>query len=79
VRRAGREIALTPHEYALLAALARHEGSALTRETILERVWGSEARIPNTVNFHIASLRRKIDAGHPVKLIQTVYGVGYVL
>jgi DNA-binding response OmpR family regulator len=79
VRRAGREIPLTPHEFALLAALARHEGRALTRELILERVWGDEACLPNTVNFHVASLRRKVDAGHPVRLIQTVYGVGYVL
>jgi two-component system copper resistance phosphate regulon response regulator CusR len=79
VRRGGREIPLTPHEFTLLTALARHEGRALSRELILERVWGDEARIPNTVNFHVASLRRKVDAGHPIKLIQTVYGVGYVL
>jgi DNA-binding response OmpR family regulator len=79
VRRAGREVALTPHEFALLEALATHEGRTLTRELILERVWGNDDRYSNTVNFHIASLRKKIDRGYAMKLIHTVHGVGYVL
>jgi DNA-binding response OmpR family regulator len=79
VRRAGREIALTPHEFALLEALVTHEGRTLTRELILERVWGDDESYSNTVNFHVASLRKKIDTGYAAKLIHTVHGVGYVL
>jgi two-component system copper resistance phosphate regulon response regulator CusR len=79
VRRAGRDIVLTPREFMLLEALATHAGRTLTREIILQRVWGNDSRHPNTVDFHVASLRRKIDAGHGVKLIRTVSGLGYVL
>jgi two-component system copper resistance phosphate regulon response regulator CusR len=79
VWRAGREIALTARELALLEALATHAGQTLTREFILARVWGEEDRYPNTVSFHIASLRKKIDAGYAAKLIHTVHGIGYVL
>ena len=79
VRRASREISLTPHEYALLEALATHEGRTLTREIILERVWGSDDTYSNTVDVHIASLRKKIDTGPAAKLIHTVHGIGYVL
>jgi two-component system copper resistance phosphate regulon response regulator CusR len=79
VERGGREVSLTPHEYALLEALAANEGRTLSREVILERVWRDDESISNTVSFHVASLRKKIDADFPVKLIHTVHGVGYVL
>jgi two-component system copper resistance phosphate regulon response regulator CusR len=79
VQRGGRECFLTPREFALLQALAVNEGRALSREVILDEVWGDAACGPDTVNFHVASLRRKIDAGHEVRLIHTVHGVGYVL
>jgi two-component system copper resistance phosphate regulon response regulator CusR len=79
VQRDGRERLLTPREFALLQALAANEGRPFTRELILEHVWGDAACGPDTVNFYIASLRKKIDAGHDVKLIHTVHGIGYVL
>jgi two-component system copper resistance phosphate regulon response regulator CusR len=79
VARAGQEVPLTPREYSLLEALAVHEGQVLTREVIQERVWINEESFSNTVDVYIGMLRRKIDAGHAVKLIQTVHGVGYVL
>lgn len=79
VHRAGREIALTPREYTLLEALAANEGRVITREMILERVWMDDESYSNTVNVHIVSLRRKIDDAHPLKLIQTVRGKGYIL
>ncbi len=78
-RRGGAEITLTPREYALLEALAGHEGQVLTREVIQERVWLDEDSLSNTVDVYVGLLRRKIDAGHDTKLIQTVHGVGYVL
>ncbi|HEX5323048.1 MAG TPA: response regulator transcription factor, partial [Capsulimonadaceae bacterium] len=79
VMRGGQEVALTPREYALLEALASHEAQVLTREVIQERVWLDEESSSNTVDVYIGSLRKKIDAGHEVKLIQTVHGVGYTL
>jgi len=79
VKRADRIVKLTRREYDLLEALARNEGRTLTREAILERVWHNEESLLNTVNFHVASLRKKVDAGFEPKLIQTVHGVGYVM
>jgi len=79
VSRAGREIALTDREYTLLEALAANEGRVLSREVIQDRVWMDEESVSNTVEVYVAALRKKIDAGHPVKLIRTVYGAGYTL
>jgi DNA-binding response OmpR family regulator len=79
VTRAGREIALTDREYTLLEALAANEGRVLSREVIQDRVWMDEESISNTAEVYVAALRKKIDAGHPVKLIRTVYRAGYTL
>ena len=79
VTRAGQVIPLTPREYSLLEALAGHEGQTLSREVILERVWQDDDSYSNTVDAYIRLLRRKIDADHSVKLLQTVHGVGYRL
>ncbi len=79
VRRGGEEIRLTPREYSLLEALARNEGRVLTREAILERIWDNEESLPNTVNFHVTSLRKKIDQDRDIKLIKTIHGFGYSL
>ena len=68
---------MSHREYELLEALASQESRVLTRETILERVWMDEESYSNTVDVYIGMLRKKIDAGHPVKLIQTIRGVGY--
>jgi DNA-binding response OmpR family regulator len=79
VRRAGQEIHLTRREFSLLEALASNEGRVLTREAILDRVWMDEDSYSNTVDVHIALLRKKIDAGREQRLIQTVHGMGYTL
>lgn len=79
VRRGGHALNLTPREFSLLEALARNEGRTLTREVILESVWGAEDSLDNTVNFHITSLRKKVDTPDRTKLIHTVHGLGYVL
>jgi DNA-binding response OmpR family regulator len=79
VRRAGRDLSLTRREYSLLEALAANEGRVLTRELIQDQVWMDEDSYSNTVDVHIGLLRKKVDAGHPVKLIRTVHGVGYTL
>jgi DNA-binding response OmpR family regulator len=79
VSRAGQTISLTPREFSLLEALARNEGRTLTRSVILDSVWNNEESLENTVNFHITSLRKKVDAPFPEKLIHTVHGIGYVM
>ena len=76
---AGEEIKVTYVEFEILGALARSPGRVLTRETLLEHVWGdSEYRDPRTVDVHIRHLREKIerDPKEPVFLF-TVRGVGY--
>ena len=79
VTRAGAEIGLSHREYDLLEALAAHESQVLTREVIQERIWMDEDSYSNTVDVYIGMLRKKIDAGHARKLIQTVRGLGYTL
>jgi DNA-binding response OmpR family regulator len=73
------EIKVTYVEFEILGALARSPGRVLTRETLLEHVWGdSEYRDPRTVDVHIRHLREKIeqDPKQP-EFLFTVRGVGY--
>lgn len=79
VSRSGREVPLTAREYTLLEALARNEGRVLSREYVLERVWNDDESYSNTIAVRIRQLRQKVDDGHDVRLIHTVYGQGYVL
>jgi two-component system response regulator PrrA len=80
VYRAGVEIPLTRREFELLAVLADHNGIVLTREQLLEHVWGySFATDTNVVDVFISYLRRKLESGGEPRLIHTVRGIGYVL
>src|SRR3954453_7526676 len=80
VERAGKRIELTGKEFSLLEYLMRNAGRDVTRSMILEHVWNlSFDTTTNVVDVYINYLRRKIDDGHPVKLIHTVRGVGYGL
>ncbi|MCB8943291.1 MAG: response regulator transcription factor [Ardenticatenaceae bacterium] len=74
-----RPIRLKPKEYELLLFLARHKGIALSRDLILERVWGwTYDGNSRTVDVHVRWLREKIEADpNEVKRIVTVRGVGY--
>lgn len=80
VFRAGRAIALTQKEYALLEYLVRHAGMPVTREQISEQVW-KQAFDPTTniVDVYINYLRKKIDQDADKALVHTVRGVGYML
>ena len=73
------QLSLARLEFDLLHYLARHPGRALSRQELLDRVWGYD-RYPTTrtVDFHVLSLRRKIETGDgkPQHLL-TVQGVGY--
>ena len=77
---AGQVVDLTAREYALLAHLMRNRGAALTRQQLLDEVWGAEPDVySNVVDLYIHYLREKFkDAGHE-DLIKTVRGVGYRL
>ena len=77
VKRDGEEIPLTRNEYELLLLFARNPGTALYRETIYERVWGSDYfGDSRTIDLHVQRVRKK--AGWEDKL-QSVYKVGYRL
>ena len=78
VRRANKEIHLTPKEFMLLEYLLRNKGAVLSRSMILEHVWNMDTEpFSNTIESHILSLRHKLDGHGMKKLIQTVPGVGY--
>ena len=80
VRRAGKPIELTAREYALLEYMAHREGQVVSRTDIWEQLYGQEdATTSNVVDVYIGYLRAKIDREHPVKLIHTRRGMGYVL
>jgi len=79
VLRGNRPLQLKPKEYELLLFLARHRGMALSRDLILERVWGWDyGGGSRTVDVHVRWLREKIEAdpAHPRRIV-TVRGIGY--
>lgn len=80
VTRSGKPLLLTPKEYRLLETLLRNKDQALTRSQLIEETWGKDAKnIDLELNVHMRYLRRKVDIGRKVSLIQTVRGVGYSL
>jgi two-component system response regulator MprA len=79
-RRGERCFELTSKEYDLLYFLARHPRQVLTRDQILQEVWGYDfGGDDNILEVYIGYLRKKTEAGGEPRLIQTVRGVGYVL
>ena len=82
VARAGQAIELTVKEFEILEYLLRHVSRVVSREMLTRDVWHVAARatpLDNVIDVSIARLRRKIDDAFPVKLLQTVRGVGFVL
>jgi DNA-binding response OmpR family regulator len=80
VYRGNRRIELSAREFDLLCVFAAHAEEVLTRSELLDLVWGIDRDVvPNTVETYVSFLRAKIDSGEPVKLIQTLRGVGYSL
>jgi two-component system response regulator MprA len=79
-RRGERPFTLTRIEYDLLELLLRHPRQVLTRELILDRVWGYTFDSgTNSLAVYVGYLRRKTEAGGETRLIHTARGVGYVL
>ena len=80
VLRGGEEIHLSLTEYRLLEFLMRRAARVLSRNAIIQAVWGCDSEVEeNTLDAFIYQLRNKIDLGHKLKLIQTVRGAGYVI
>ena len=80
VSRAAREIELTAKEYALLEFLARRAGQLVSRSEIAAHVWDdSFDPFSNTIEVYMNRLRKKIDDEHPIKLLHTRRGEGYIL
>lgn len=78
--REGKQIILTAKEYSLLELFLRHPGKLLSREYIMEIVWGINFDTgTNMVDVYVNYLRNKIQKGFDKKLIHTVIGMGYIL
>ncbi|AGA68093.1 response regulator with CheY-like receiver domain and winged-helix DNA-binding domain [Desulfitobacterium dichloroeliminans LMG P-21439] len=76
----GKAIDLTKREFDLLHFLLKNKGIVVTREALLEHVWGYDfTGDTNSVDVYIRFLRGKIDEVFDIKLIHTVRGVGYVI
>jgi DNA-binding response OmpR family regulator len=78
-RKAGRELELSPREFEILRYLIRRRGEIVTRDQLLDEVWGYESSpVTRTVDNHIARLRQKIeqDPSNPQHIV-TVHGLGY--
>ncbi|MBV8572753.1 MAG: response regulator transcription factor [Acidobacteriaceae bacterium] len=80
VTRAGRLINLTPREYGILELLLRNAGRPVSREVLLDTVWGFDSDVEeNTLEAFVRLLRNKVDAPFDSKLIHTVRGLGYCI
>ncbi|MGQ0467914.1 MAG: response regulator transcription factor [Sporichthyaceae bacterium] len=80
VHRADRDVKLTRTEFTLLELFLRHPRQVLSRERILEEVWGFDfPTTANSLEVYVGYLRRKTEADGGARLVHTVRGVGYVL
>lgn len=80
VERGGEHIKLNAKEFALLEFFMRHPNQVLTREMIESHIWSYDfISASNVVDVYVRRLRRKIDDHFPVKLLETIYSVGYRL
>jgi DNA-binding response OmpR family regulator len=80
VTRAERKIDLTQREFELLEYLMRNERLVISRQRLLDEVWGYDPfSITNTIEVFVSNLRRKLEADGEPRLLHTVRGAGYVL
>lgn len=80
VSRAGRMLALTAREYALIEYLARNAGRVISRSELIEHVWDERYdSFSNVIDVHINHLRQKLDRASDKPLIHTRRGAGYIL
>ncbi len=80
VKRAGKNIQLTPQEFKLLQYLMNNKARILTREMILNRIWLYSSDVETrVVDVYMGYLRKKIDNNHSKKLLHSIRGFGYVI
>jgi len=80
VTRAGKSVDLTAKEFALLEYFLRNKGKVISRADIAQKVWDINFDSgTNVIDVYVNFLRKKIDKDHPVKLIHTVIGMGYIM
>ncbi|MGI8594467.1 MAG: response regulator transcription factor [Solirubrobacteraceae bacterium] len=80
VSRAERSVDLTQREFELLEYLMRNERIVISRQRLLDEVWGYDPfSMTNTIEVFVSNLRRKLEAGGEPRLLHTIRGAGYVL
>jgi DNA-binding response OmpR family regulator len=80
VSRGGRPIELTQREFELLEYLMRNERIVISRQRLLDEVWGYDPfSVTNTIEVFVSNLRRKLEADAEPRLLHTIRGAGYVL
>jgi len=80
VTRNGRSVDLTQREFELLEYLMRNERIVISRQRLLDEVWGYDPfSMTNTIEVFVSNLRRKLEAGGEPRLLHTIRGAGYVL
>jgi DNA-binding response OmpR family regulator len=78
--RGGKKIHLRNKEYALLKYLMQNPNRAISRQELVEKIWGDlTAAMSNTLDAHVFHLRQKIDKGFNKELIKTIHGFGYMM
>jgi DNA-binding response OmpR family regulator len=80
VHRSDRAVELTQREFELLEYLMRNERIVISRQRLLDEVWGYDPfSMTNTIEVFVSNLRRKLEAGGEPRLLHTIRGAGYVL
>jgi two-component system copper resistance phosphate regulon response regulator CusR len=82
VVRGERPIDLSTREFELLEYLLRHAGQTVSREMLSRDVWKEAGRatpLDNVIDVHMTRLRKKVEQGHPLRLLHTIRGVGFLL
>ena len=80
VERAGRSVELTQREFELLEYMMRNERIVISRQRLLDEVWGYDPfSTTNTIEVFVSNLRRKLEADGEPRLLHTIRGAGYVL
>jgi DNA-binding response OmpR family regulator len=80
VRRAAAAVSLSPTEFVILELLMRNTGRVITRDRLIEAVWGHDRDVQsNTLDVFIRQLRGKIEPAGAPKLLHTIRGIGYTV
>ena len=80
IEKAGVEVQLSPREFQILDLFVQNRGNVVSRDILLDRIWGMETEVSsNNIDAYIKFLRKKIEACNSQIIIQTIRGIGYKL